>query len=283
MSKLIDGKVISAKVEQEVAEKVAKLNKKPNLAVILAGDNKASKIYVKKKKEACERVKIGYVLIELPETVSNEEILTIIQKFNENEAITGILVQLPLPKQIDVFAVFKAIDPFKDVDVFNPENVGLLVQNRPRFIPATPFAIQRMLQETNLSVEGKKVCIINRSNIVGKPLSSMLIQDNAEYANATVTVCHDKTPKETLKFFCQNSDFIVVAVGIPEFLTPDLVNENHVILDVGINRCNGKIIGDAHSEVKNIVNWITPVPGGIGMVTVAMLLYNVYKAAVLSR
>jgi methylenetetrahydrofolate dehydrogenase (NADP+)/methenyltetrahydrofolate cyclohydrolase len=244
--------------------------------VVLVGNNEASTIYVKKKLEACKSVGIECVIHHYVAT-EEEKVLDRIKTLNKYSSCNGILVQLPLPIGFDNNRIFDMIDPLKDVDVFHPENVGLLVQNRPRFLPPTPHAVREIVKSvTNLV--GKHVVVINRSNIVGKPLSSMLIQDNGEYANATVTVCHDKTSPAQLKAICLTADIIVVAVGIPNFLTPDMVNENQIIVDVGINRLENKIVGDVHPFVAEHVAYITPVPGGVGPVTVAMLLYNTVEA-----
>lgn len=282
-AKIIDGKAIAKRLtlnlSNEVKSFTSDTNITPCLAVIMAGDNPASSVYVKRKIRACNDSNINSIFCPLDENVSLDELLAHINKFNSDEAIHGLLVQLPLPKHLDKFEIFEAIDPMKDVDVFHPENVGLLVQNRPRFLPCTPHGIQIMLKESNLPVEGKHVVVINRSDIVGKPLSSMLIQDNNEFTNATVTVCHDKTQRHILKDICRDADVIVVAVGIPEFLTAEFVKPHHVVIDVGINKVEGRIVGDVHSEVFDIVNHITCVPGGCGPMTVFCLMENTFKAA----
>jgi methylenetetrahydrofolate dehydrogenase (NADP+)/methenyltetrahydrofolate cyclohydrolase len=208
-----------------------------------------------------------------------QDLKLLIEVLNIDSDCNGILVQLPLPDGWDNNKIFDAINPLKDVDVFHPENVGLLVQNRPRFLPPTPHAIREIIIQNGLTLRGESVVVINRSNIVGKPLSSMLIQDNGEYANATVTVCHDNTPPIRLRDICKSASIIVVAVGIPNFLTLDMVREDQVIIDVGVNRFNGKIVGDVHPLVAEKVSYITPCPGGVGPVTVAMLLYNTLEAA----
>jgi methylenetetrahydrofolate dehydrogenase (NADP+)/methenyltetrahydrofolate cyclohydrolase len=209
-----------------------------------------------------------------------DHIFKLLDWLNEDCSIHGILVQLPLPKEIDQYQVFDHINPLKDVDVFVPENVGLLLQGRPRFVPCTPAAIQELLTRNKIPIEGKKVTIINRSDVVGKPLKSLLIQNN-EQANATVTICHDHTPPELLRDTCLASDIIVVAVGKPKFLTAEMVPVGAVVVDVGINRIEGsnKIVGDVDFEaVSGKASWISPVPGGVGPMTISCLLKNVLTA-----
>ena len=280
-AKIIDCKRISEEIKQEVRTASKAFHKKkhrnPCLAVALVGDNPASQIYVGKKRQACCDVSIDSLVYYIIK--SQESLINIIKQAGEDASIDGMLVQLPLPEGYNVNEVFDALDPRKDVDVFNPINVGLLVQNRPRFIPCTPHGIQQMLRRSDISIEGNHVVIINRSNIVGKPLSSMLIQDDGEKANATVTVCHDRTPPEELKKLCRDADIIVVAVGIPNFLTADMVRENQVVIDVGITRMGKKVVGDVHPDVREVVGWISTVPGGVGLLTVSMLLHNTLKAA----
>lgn len=285
MTRIIDGKAIVAVLKGQILHQVEEFIKEnefaPRLAVLLVGNNPASEIYVAKKIECCHEVGIGSEVIRLPNTTTESEILEILESLSENKNIDGILVQLPLPPHIDNYKVFNAINPLKDVDVFNAENVGLLVQGRPRFLPCTPHGIQKMLTYSGLAIAGKHVVVINRSDIVGKPLSSMLIQDNDEYANATVTVCHDKTSPEQLKLACSLADIIVVAVGIPDFLTDDMVHENQIVIDVGTTRVEGKIKGDVHADVKKKVAWATRATGGVGPMTVACLMENTLKAATL--
>lgn len=255
----------------------------PRLAVVLCTDDPASRVYVRKKVEACEEVGFssfkvepfqgGIGLWEDPQ----EHLLKTIDWLNSDSGVNGILVQLPLPKSINSTEVFDRIDPLKDVDVFNPVNVGLLLQGRPRFVPCTPHAVQELLTRSGVGIAGKKVAIINRSDIVGKPLKALLIQDNEE-ANATVILCHDRTPPEMLKEVCLSADIIVVAVGKPGFLTADMVRIGSIVVDVGINQVDGKIVGDVHPEAFTKVAAISPVPGGVGPMTVTMLLYNTLQA-----
>jgi methylenetetrahydrofolate dehydrogenase (NADP+)/methenyltetrahydrofolate cyclohydrolase len=209
-----------------------------------------------------------------------QHLLSTIHYLNDDPAIHGILVQLPLPPCINQHLVFDAINPLKDVDVFSPVNVGLLLQGRPRLIPCTPQGIQELLLRSRIAIAGKKVAIINRSDIVGKPLHALLIQDDGKRANATVTLCHDGTPPEILKEVCLAADIIVVAVGIPNFLTEDMVHRNSVVVDVGINRVEGskKIVGDVEPQVWNKALACSGVPGGVGPMTVTMLLRNTLKA-----
>lgn len=278
MANILDGIAISQFIKNEIKEEINDLGIKPKLAVILVGDNPASKVYVSKKCQACAEVGIASEAYYFGE----DEFLNVKAKLNElncDDSVHGILIQLPLPKKWDQNLLFNIINPKKDVDVFNPINVGLLVQNRPRFLPPTPQAVQQIFKRSHLSLAGKHVVVINRSNIVGKPLSSMLIQDNGLYANATVTVCHDNTPPSILKQICLSADVIVVAVGIPNFLTTDMVSEHHIVIDVGITRLGKKIVGDVDPEVNKKVSWITLVPGGVGPVTVSCLLMNTLKAA----
>jgi methylenetetrahydrofolate dehydrogenase (NADP+) / methenyltetrahydrofolate cyclohydrolase len=281
MVKILDGSSIANEIKQEIKLqieenlKTGKTSCPPSLAVILCSEDPASKIYVQKKIKACEEVGIESVLLN-PRNVTMPELL---QTIDSLESVNGILVQLPLPIGMNQNHVFDYIDPLKDVDVFSPENVGLLVQGRPRFIPCTPAGIQELLTRSGIQISGKKICIINRSNVVGRPLHALLIQDN-DQANATCTLCHDQTPPETLKEICLSSDIIVVAVGKPNFLTSDMVTEKSIVVDVGINRIEGskKIVGDVCHQVYEKVAAYSKVPGGVGPLTIAMLLKNTLKA-----
>lgn len=291
-AKILDGKIVAKTIQDCVKDEIDgfKLSDQlnfvqPTLAVVLCGDDPASAIYVKKKQEICNDVGINsYVLKPFEGGIENwhdpfAHLCSTIHYLNNNKSIHGILVQLPLPKVLSpyLFKVFDLIDPIKDVDVFNPTNVGLLSQHRPRFLPCTPAGIQEMLKYYKIDTQGKKVCIINRSDIVGKPLHSILIQNSID-ANATVTICHDFTPKNLLKNICLSSDIVVVAVGIPDFLTEEMVTDKSVIIDVGINRVNNKVVGDVSKSVREKVSWISLVPGGVGLVTVAMLMKNTLQA-----
>lgn len=278
MANLLKGMPLAENIKNQIRTIIWVEKLEPRLDVILVGNDPASEIYVKKKEEACKLVGIKSV-VHCFKSDEEEIVVDRIKLLGNWRESNGILVQLPLPVGWDDNKIFDAISPLKDVDVFNPENIGLLVQNRPRFLPPTPRGIRELIVGNGLSFFGQHVVVINRSNIIGKPLSSMLIQDNGDFANATVTVCHINTPPERLKRICLTADIIVVAVGIPNFLTADMVKENQVIIDVGINRVEGKVVGDAHPEIMDKVAYITPVPGGVGPLTVAMLLYNTLEAA----
>lgn len=281
MAKLLDGQKISDQIRNEIKDELL-CRVPPCLAVVLCTDDPASEIYVQRKQKACEEVGITTFLIrpfqggmdkwEFPE----QHLLSTIDYLNNDPAVHGILVQLPLPRGINQHWVFDRINPLKDVDVFSPTNVGLLLQGRPRLIPCTPQGVQELLVRSGIYLAGKKVAIINRSDIVGKPLNALLIQDDGQRANATVTLCHDRTPPDRLKEVCLAADIIVVAVGIPNFLTDDMVHDKSVVVDVGINRQEGskKIVGDVHPAVYDKVFAYSPVPGGVGLTTVACLLRN---------
>lgn len=279
--KIIDGSAIAAEIKREIAEEVkgfyADYGYVPGLAAILVGKNPTSEIYVSKKAQACGEVGIEPTTCYIP--AEEDALIEIINRMNKRKEIHGLILQLPLPVGMDQNKFLNLIDPFKDVDVFNPENVGLLVQHRPRFKPCTPHGIQVMLYRSGIQIAGKRVVVINRSNVVGKPLSSMLIQECDDFGNATVTVCHDRTPPNILKEITLSSDIIVVAVGKPGFLTEDMVKPGAVVVDVGITRIGKKILGDVDESVKNVAGWLTPVPGGVGPMTVAMLLSNTLQAA----
>ncbi len=275
---LLDGKILSAKVKEEVKVEVSKLveekNIKPGLAVVLVGDDAASATYVNSKHKACEAVGIYSEVHTKPSSTTQEELLELIEKMNNDPKLDGILVQLPLPKHIDTTTVLEAISPLKDVDGFHPYNVGRMVSNLDAFLPATPFGIMRMFEENNIELCGKDVVVIGRSDIVGKPMASLLINEGA-----TVSVCHSKT--KDLNSYTKKADIIVIAVGIPHLLKADMIKENAIVIDVGINRLDtGKLTGDADFEdCKSKCSHITPVPGGVGPMTIAMLLKNTLKAA----
>lgn len=284
MANFIDGTAIAAQIEKEIKEGVdafkVRSGRSPCLAVLLYNNDPASKIYVSRKQKACERVDIHSILYAEPPEKCQALLKFLIPALSKKEDVDGILLQLPLPDYYgDWRQYFSMINPLKDVDVFHPENVGLLVQGRPRFEPCTPQGIREMLNRTGITFKGKHVVVINRSDVVGKPLSSMLIQDCDQWANATVTVCHDGTPHETLKAICLSADIIVIAVGKPGFLTFDMVSPNQVVVDVGTTRVGKKLVGDVDPKVYDIVQWCTKVPGGVGPMTIAMLLRNTLKAA----
>lgn len=276
MTKIIDGKVISASVKERVKAEVSALKEKGitvGLAVIIVGEDPASKVYVSNKKKACEHLGIISEEYALPESTTNEELLALIEELNNKPSINGILCQLPLPRHLDEKLIINSIDPEKDVDAFHPFNVGKIMIGDFYFLPCTPAGVMEMLKYENIEVEGKNCVVIGRSNIVGKPMNMLLL-----HQNGTVTVCHSKT--KNLKSICKNADILVAAVGRPKFVTEDMVKEDAVVIDVGINRVDGKLCGDVDFEnVKNKASAITPVPGGVGPMTIAMLMQNTLTAA----
>ena len=275
---LLDGKILSAKIKEEVKVEVTKIVKEknitPGLAVILVGNDAASATYVASKAKACKDAGIYSVVHEMPESITQEELLETINMMNNNPKLDGILVQLPLPKHIDTTTVLEAINPLKDVDGFHPYNVGRMVSNLDSFLPATPFGVMRMFEEHNIELSGKDVVVIGSSDIVGKPMASLLINKKA-----TVTVCNSRT--KDLKAHTSKADIVIIAVGVPYLLKEDMVKDGAVVIDVGINRLDtGKLVGDADFEgLKNKYSFLTPVPGGVGPMTIAMLLKNTIKAA----
>ena len=274
--KLIDGKVISSYVKNCVKEQVAYLKNEgitTGLAVIIVGEDPASKVYVANKKKACEALGIISEEYALPENTTQEELLALIDELNNKDSINGILCQLPLPKHLDEQAVINAILPEKDVDAFHPQNVGKIMLGEYDFVPCTPAGIMEMLAYENIDITGKTCVVIGRSNIVGKPMGMLLL-----HKNGTVTICHSRT--KNLKEVCQTADILVAAVGRPNFVTADMVKEGAVVIDVGINRVDGKLVGDVDFEaVKEKCEAITPVPGGVGPMTIAMLMQNTLTAA----
>jgi methylenetetrahydrofolate dehydrogenase (NADP+)/methenyltetrahydrofolate cyclohydrolase len=274
--KLIDGKIISASVKERVKEEVEALKKEgitTGLAVIIVGEDPASKVYVANKKKACEMLGIISEEYALPENTTQEELLALIDELNNKTTINGILCQLPLPKHLDEQAVINAILPQKDVDAFHPQNVGKIMLGDYDFVPCTPAGIMEMLQYENIDIAGKTCVVIGRSNIVGKPMGMLLL-----HKNGTVTICHSRT--RDLASVCKNADILVAAVGRPNFVTADMVKEGAVVIDVGINRVDGKLVGDVDFEsVKDKCSAITPVPGGVGPMTIAMLMQNTLTAA----
>lgn len=274
--KLIDGKIISASVKERVKKEVEALKKEgitTGLAVIIVGEDPASKVYVANKKKACEMLGIISEEYALPENTTQEELLALIDELNNKTTINGILCQLPLPKHLDEQAVINAILPQKDVDAFHPQNVGKIMLGDYDFVPCTPAGIMEMLQYENIDIAGKTCVVIGRSNIVGKPMGMLLL-----HKNGTVTICHSRT--KDLASVCKNADILVAAVGRPNFVTADMVKEGAVVIDVGINRVDGKLVGDVDFEsVKDKCSAITPVPGGVGPMTIAMLMQNTLTAA----
>ncbi len=274
---IIDGKALAKEKRAEIAKQVEALKEKgvtPGLAVVLVGEDPASQIYVRNKHKACEEVGIYSRKITLPEETTEEEILKIIDELNNDPEIDGILVQLPLPKHIDPDKVILSISPDKDVDGFHPVNAGRLLTGQDGFFPCTPLAVRELIKSAGVDVSGKEAVVVGRSNIVGKPVSMLLLRENA-----TVTICHSKT--KDLADVCRRADILVAAVGRPEMITSDYVKEGAVVIDVGINRVGEKkVVGDvAFDEVKDKAAYITPVPGGVGPMTITMLLYNTLLSA----
>jgi len=274
---ILDGKKLSVKIRENVQVEVKKLQKKditPGLAVILVGEDPASAAYVKMKSKACKDAGIYGIVHEMPETISQDKMLEIIEMMNQNPNIDGILVQLPLPKQIDTTVILEAIDPSKDVDGFHPYNVGRVVAGLDGFVPATPYGVMKLLEEYDIDPKGKNVCIVGASNIVGKPMATLMLN-----ANATVDICHIYT--KDLKAHTLNADIICVGVGVVNLIKEDMVKDGAIIIDIGINRLeNGKLTGDVDFEaVSPKCSYITPVPGGVGPMTIAMLLENTIKSA----
>ncbi len=276
MYKIIDGKAVSAAVKERVKGEVSALKEQGisvGLAVIIVGEDPASKVYVANKKKACDALGIISEEYALPESTTEEELLSLIDTLNKKESINGILCQLPLPKHLDESVVINAISAYKDVDAFHPVNVGKIMQGDFDFVPCTPAGIMEMLSYEGIDVAGKNCVVIGRSNIVGKPMSMLLL-----HKNGTVTICHSKT--QNLKEVCKNADILVAAVGRPNFVTADMVKDGAVVIDVGINRVDGKLIGDVKfDEVCEKTSYITPVPGGVGPMTIAMLMQNTLVAA----
>ena len=275
--KILDGKVVSLKVKESVkvrADELKKFGVEPTLAVVLVGEDKASQTYVRAKEKACNEYGIKSVAHRLSENTTQNELLALINVLNLDDSIHGILVQLPLPKHIDTNVVLAAIDPRKDVDGFHAVNVGKLVSGLDGFVPCTPLGVMEILKEYGIEVAGLNAVVIGRSNIVGKPMANLLLN-----ASATVTVTHSKT--KNLKEICKNADLIVAAIGKPFFLKADMVKDGAVVVDVGINRLDdGRLVGDVDfDEVAPKCSYITPVPGGVGPMTIAMLLNNTILAA----
>ena len=272
--KIIDGKALSTEIRAELKEKIANSVKKPGLAVVIVGEDPASRIYVRNKIKACEDLGICSYCYELPFDATQEDLEKVLDSLASNEQVDGILLQLPLPKHLDTEAAVSHIPYEKDVDGFSPQNLGLLMQNKQIIAACTPSGVMKMLQKEGVDPTGKHAVIIGRSEQVGKPMAMLLLN-----ANATVTVCHSKT--KNLPDICKNADVLVVAVGKPRFVTAEMVKEGAIVVDVGINRDeNGKICGDVDFEsVSQKAEWITPVPGGVGPMTITMLLKNTCIAA----
>jgi methylenetetrahydrofolate dehydrogenase (NADP+)/methenyltetrahydrofolate cyclohydrolase len=283
---ILDGKKLATEIEAELAEQVADFvqnnGREPCLAAVLVGDDPASSIYVKNKRLACERVGIESQLHRLPAATTEDELLGLIARLNNEDEVNGILVQLPLPSQIREQRVLDAVHPLKDVDCFHPENVGLLVQGRPRYLPCTPHGCVQILHRYGLQAAGKHVVVVGRSEIVGKPVAMMLAQKESplgpDACNATVTLCHSRT--SNLAEICRQADILIAAIGKPKFVQGDWIKPGAVVIDVGINRLPEGLCGDVDFDAaKEVASAITPVPRGVGPMTITMLLYNTLAAA----
>ena len=277
MTQIIDGKKISAEIKDELKEKVTALKaegKEITLAVIQVGNDPASAVYVGNKKKSCAYIGIRSLAYELPEDMTEEELLSLVEQLNESKDVHGILVQLPLPEQINEDKIIKAIAPAKDVDGFHPQSVGALSIGQPGFVSCTPAGIIQLLKRSGIEIDGKECVIVGRSNIVGKPMALLLLRENG-----TVTVCHSHT--KNLKEVCKRADILVAAIGKPKFFNHEYIKEGAVVIDVGIHRNeNNKLCGDVdYDDVFPHVSAITPVPGGVGPMTIAMLMYNCVQAA----
>ncbi|MBI4725874.1 bifunctional 5,10-methylenetetrahydrofolate dehydrogenase/5,10-methenyltetrahydrofolate cyclohydrolase [candidate division TA06 bacterium] len=291
MAIIIDGKKIAADIRHEVAAEVSALKgqgTEPHLAVIIVGSDPASQVYVRNKHQDCEEVGICSSVIELPADTTQAQLLDKIKELNNDKTVHGILVQSPLPKGLSEEQAFQSISPLKDVDCFHPENVGLMTLGRPRFLPCTPAGVIELLVRTGIEISGKYIVIVGRSNIVGKPLANMLLQ-KAKNGNATVTVCHTGT--KGLAYYTKQADIVIAAAGSPGMITGSMLNNNCVVIDVGVNqvadlskKSGVRLTGDVDFEsASKIASYITPVPGGVGPMTRAMLLKNTVKAAGLNR
>jgi methylenetetrahydrofolate dehydrogenase (NADP+)/methenyltetrahydrofolate cyclohydrolase len=279
-AKVIDGKQIAEQTRAEAAAGALALRTRtgviPHLAAVLVGEDPASAVYVRNKRIACDKAGFRSTLHRLPASTGQAELLALVQALNADSGVHGILVQLPLPQGIDTTLILDAIRPAKDVDGFHPENVGLLQQGRPRFLPCTPAGVMRMLKVSGLETAGKHAVVIGRSDIVGKPMAALLGQKGAD---ATVTLCHSRT--QDIRAFCREADILVAALGIPQFVKGDWIKPGAVVIDVGINRVGDKLVGDVdYLPAAQVAAAITPVPGGVGPMTIAMLLANTLQAAI---
>jgi methylenetetrahydrofolate dehydrogenase (NADP+)/methenyltetrahydrofolate cyclohydrolase len=278
-ARVIDGKQIAEQTRAEAAAGAVELKARsgvvPHLAAVLVGDDPASAVYVRNKQIACDKAGFKSTLHRLPASTAQSALLDLIRALNADPGVHGILVQLPLPKGLDTTRILDAVSPAKDVDGFHPENVGLMQQGRPRFLPCTPAGVMRMLKVSGLETSGKHAVVIGRSDIVGKPMAALLGQKGAD---ATVTLCHSRT--RDIGAFCRSADILVAAIGIPQFVKGDMVKPGAVVIDVGINRVGDRLVGDVdYAPAAQIASAITPVPGGVGPMTIAMLLQNTLTAA----
>jgi len=281
MAKIIDGRKIAKEINESLRTKVEDFVNKykitPKLAVVIAGGDPASLFYVKMIAKSCERASINFEKYSLPSETTEEELLKLIDNLNKNKKVSGIIVQVPLPEHINQERIQEAVNPSKDVDCFNPINMGRLALGKPEFLPCTPYAVYELMKRENIVVEGKHTVIVGRSNIVGRPMALILLQKK-QHANATLTVCHSRT--NDLSCFTRQADILIAAVGKPEIIKRDMVKEGVVIIDVGTNEVEGKLVGDvAYEEVLDKSSVITPVPGGVGPITNVLLMQNTLKAA----
>lgn len=272
---IMDGRAVAKAWKEKLAEQVAqkkRMGVTPHLAVVLVGENPASQVYVRNKENACHKAGIRSTVIRLDETCAQEELENVVRALNADDSVHGILVQLPLPGHLDEARVLALINPDKDVDGFHAMNSGRLMNGQPRFVPCTPLGVMKLLEAYDIPVEGKHAVVIGRSNIVGKPMAMLLLAQNA-----TVTICHSRT--QNLDEITRQADILVAAVGKPGFVKPTMVKPGAVVIDVGINRVDGKIVGDVAPEAAEVAGFLTPVPGGVGQMTIAMLLANTLEAA----
>jgi len=281
MTKIIDGRRIAKEINESLKTKVEDFINKykitPKLAVVIAGEDPASLFYVKMIAKSCERASIDFEKHSLPSETTEEELLKLIDNLNKNKKVSGIIVQVPLPKHINQERIQEAVNPSKDVDSFNPINMERLALGKPEFLPCTPYAVYELMKRENIVAEGKHTVTVGRSNIVGRPMALILLQKK-QYANATLTICHSRT--KDLSYYTHQADILIAAVGKQEIIKRDMVKEGAVIIDVGTNEVEGKLVGDvAYEEVLDKVSVITPVPGGVGPITNVMLMQNTLKAA----
>jgi methylenetetrahydrofolate dehydrogenase (NADP+)/methenyltetrahydrofolate cyclohydrolase len=285
MAQRLDGRALAATMRGEIAARVAARaavgKRPPGLAAVLVGEDPASRTYVRNKYKACQDAGLASTVHTLPAATTQAQLLNLVAQLNTDPAVHGILVQLPLPKQIEEGAVIRAVSSAKDVDCFHPENVGLLAAGFPRFYPCTPHGVVQLLGRNGIAIAGKEVVVVGRSNIVGKPLAVMLMQKptvaNSAAGDATVTVAHTRTAD--LAAVCRRADILVAAVGRAGVITADMVKPGAAVVDVGTNSVNGKLVGDVHPDVGTVAGWLSPVPGGVGPMTITMLLYNTLSAA----
>lgn len=276
-AQLIDGKAVAKVLEAEVAAAISRIGFRPGLVAVRVGNDPASEVYVRNKARKARELGLEGTELVFPDTMSESELLAEVARLNADDAVDGILVQLPLPKQIDPKKVIDAIDPAKDVDGFHPVNVGLLHLGRPALVPCTPSGVIRLIESTGQSIEGKRAVVIGRSDIVGKPVAALLIN-----RNATVTVCHSRT--RDLGAVAREAEILIAALGKPRFVTAEMIRPGAVVIDVGINRVEGKLVGDVDFDAaREVAGWITPVPGGVGPMTIAVLMNNTVTAAARRR